>query len=113
MLFTAMDPPNWNRTLAAAQKAKDLGIIMSVMTRGGDTVSEENFRKLSSGKVTWFVDENEHFERIDELIDAGTLCKVMETPIVVSTNLSGTSASTNGPEYVCPVRVYQCISCVC
>ncbi len=80
-----MDPPNWNRTLVAAQKAKDLGIIISVMTRGEDEVSEQNFRKLSSGQFAWFGDGNEHFKRIDDLIDAGSLCKVMKTPIVVST----------------------------
>ncbi len=38
-LSASIDPPHWSRALQAAQKAKDLGILMGVMTRGEDAVS--------------------------------------------------------------------------
>ncbi len=84
MLFTATDPPNWNRTLVAAQKAKDQGVVIGVMTRGEDRVSGENFRKLSSERLAWFGEEKEQLKALDELIDTGFLCKVMKTAVMVS-----------------------------
>ncbi len=84
LLFTALDPPNWNRTLEAAKKAKSLGIRIGVTARGEDAVNEENFRKLSSGRMIMFGDERQHLKRLHEVIKAGSLCKVMNTVEPVS-----------------------------
>ncbi len=76
-LSASIDPPNWSRALQAAQKAKDLGILMGVMTRGEDAVSEENFRNLSSGHVTWFGNEKQHLKNMHRLMDSGNLCRML------------------------------------
>ena len=79
LLFTALDPPNWKRTLEAAQRAKSLGIRIAVLARGEDSVNAENFRKLSSGRMLVLGDEDRHLERIHELNNTGFLCRIMNT----------------------------------
>ncbi len=76
-LSASIDPPNWSRALQAAQKAKDLGIWIAVMTRGKDAVSEENFRNLSSGYMTWFGHEKRHLRNMHRIMDSGNLCRLL------------------------------------
>ncbi len=77
-LSASTDPPDWSRTLQAAQKAKDLGIIMAVMTRGEEVVNVDNFRKLSTGgHMTWF-GEKEHLRNMHTLMDGGNLCRLLK-----------------------------------
>ncbi len=76
-LFTAFDPPEWDRTLALSRKAKALGIQIVVMAREEDMVNGENFRKLSSPGLAWFGEEREHLKAVHKLIDNGLLCKVL------------------------------------
>ena len=71
--------------MKVAQKAKDLGILVAAVTRGQDMVSEENFRKLSSGRMTWFGTECEHLRYAHRLTASGTLCQVAETKGMVRT----------------------------
>ncbi len=87
LLFTAGNPSNWTRTLAAGWKTKESGIQIGIMTRREDAMNEENFRKMSSGRMMWFGDERDHFETLNHLIDTGSLCQVMEKPVEVSTTL--------------------------
>ncbi len=98
LLFTALDPPNWNRTLEAAKKAKSLGIRIGVMARDDDAVNEENFWKLSSGKLISFGDERQHLKELHEIINAGSLCRIMNTvePVCMTS--------------VCPVFSYHNIN---
>ncbi len=93
LLFTAGNPSNWTRTLAAGRKAKDSGIQIGIATRREDVINEKNFRKLSSGRMMWFGDEHDHFKTLNQLIDTGSLCQVMEKPAEVSLKSS---------EYVTP-----------
>ncbi len=74
-LFTALDPPEWERTLELSRRAKDLGITLLVTARGEDIVSEQNFRKLASGRLMWFGQEKEHLTSLHQMIDNGVLCK--------------------------------------
>ena len=76
-LLTALDPPDWGRTLDLSRRAKDLGIRVVVMARGEDMVSEDNFRKLSSGRLAWFGQEREHLATIHDLMDKGLLCNAL------------------------------------
>ncbi len=81
----AGDPPNWNRTLEAAQRAKLLGIRIGVLARGEDPVSEENARKLSSGKMVVFGDAKQHLKKLHEFINTRSVCRVMKTKEPVCT----------------------------
>ena len=87
LLATALDPPNWNRTLEAAKKAKSLGIRIGVTARGDDAVNEENFWKLSSGRMVMFGDERQHLKRLHEVIKAGSFCRIMNTVEPVCINI--------------------------
>ncbi len=78
-LFTALDPPEWERTLELSRHAKDLGITLLVTAREEDVVSEENFRKLASGSLVWFGPEMEHLTSLHQMIDKGILCKSLMT----------------------------------
>ncbi len=69
------------------KEAKDSGIQIGIMTRREDAMNEENFRKMSNGRMMWFGDERDHFKTLNQLIDTGSLCKVMEKPEEVSTTL--------------------------
>ncbi len=76
-LSASIDPPNWSRALQSAQKAKDLGILIAVMTRGKDAVSEKNFQNLSSSYMTWFGHEKQHLKNMHRLMDSGNLCQML------------------------------------
>ncbi len=78
-LFTALDPPKWRRTLELSRHAKNLGITLLVSARGEDMVSAGNFRKLASGRLTWFGQEIEHLISLHQMIDNGLLCKGLIT----------------------------------
>ncbi len=99
VLFTALDPPNWNRALEAAQRAKSLGIWIGVFARGEDSVNEENFRKLSGGRLTVFGDEKQHLERIHELINTEFLCGIINTaePVCLTSRSTATSYTSVFP----------------
>ncbi len=90
-LNTALDPPNWNRTLDMAQEAKDLEIGIAAMARGEDEVSEENFRKLSSGALTWFGEEKAHINSIYRSTDGSWICDILKVKPKVCTELYGLS----------------------
>ena len=77
-LSAAIDPRDWSRTLDVAQKSKDLGIIIGVIASGKDVVSEENFRKLSSGQVTWFGNSKQHLRQLHQIMDSGGHCRLLE-----------------------------------
>ncbi len=83
LLFTAGAPPNWTQTLNAGRKAKNAGIVIGIMTREDDAMNQDAFRRLSSGRMMWFGDERDHFKTLNQLIDTGSLCKVMEKPVEV------------------------------
>ncbi len=74
-LCTALDPPEWDRTLEISRNAKDLGIQILASARGEDKVNKENFQKLSSGRLMFFAEEREHLRIVHNLIDSGRLCK--------------------------------------
>ncbi len=103
LLFTALDPPNWNRTLEAAQRAKSLGIRIAVLARGEDSVNAENFRKLSSGRMLVLGDEKQHLERIHELINTGFLCRIMNTAEPVCMTSHTTFTGTHKPLVQCSI----------
>ena len=77
-LNIALGPTDWNRTLEVGQKAKDLGIVVTVASRGQDVASEENFKKLSSGGFAWFGEEKELIQRVHRMFDSGALCEMIK-----------------------------------
>ncbi len=93
VLFTSLDPPNWNRTLAAAQKAKSLGIRIFVTARGVDVVKEDKYRTLSSDGLVWFGEEKDQLKSLHKLIDTGTLCGLLKSPSQVSITSPSTSCT--------------------
>ncbi len=56
-----------------------------MLSKKENKVNAENFKKLSSMGMLWFGEESEHLEKIHELTDSQSLCKVIYGPILVCT----------------------------
>ncbi len=77
-LFTTQDVQNWNQTLKLGQKAKDMGIVLFVMGRSGDSEDEARFRKLASSPKMALLAENEsdHMRFMHNLLDDKKDCEL-------------------------------------
>ncbi len=78
-LATTLDVHDWQRILELGEKAKWMGIKLTVTTRHGDAEDKENFQKLAySPKLAVFADdEEEHMQKVHEVLDDERDCELL------------------------------------